>query len=597
MKSNRAWQAGIATMFAVGLAGLPAWTDPLPQAAAANPPPKPAATADKPAAKASDKNRPSVTWYLATSDHFIAYSNQSKEDTERRLKALEQFRFFVTKLLPSSADAPPERKLTVYLVDTPEWLKLVDPHDAAGVYIACREGVQAFSAEDNDAAIVRRLKLDPSLPREDHGQVVLFHEYTHHVMLRSTTANYPLWYIEGLADYLSTFTFDGKAGHVGLAPYQNNWALGQINWGQFNRVLAPDDKLSSGLATEDGADPIIFYAKAWLLTHYMMSDPVRAKALNDYFDRLHHGADPVAAFKAATGIDPGGDLTERLRAYSRGMAYMSYPMSDMPQDFHVEVSEAPEVTNSFIIESGAFQACIPKAMGEWELKELKEASDPAALNNREKTAKAAAAPAWERLKSQAADLAKDDHYRMTVARGEILYGDPKAPLDYLGSIASGNPLYSQAQYLIGRAWLAIADHAADADKTAVRAKAVPFLERAYTLDSDDGPTQFFLAKSYEGRPDFPNGNALNAAIGAAQSAPSVYDYAAYAAWLELLKGDRDDALYLLHPFAVDPHRRERAKAVAAIVDAVSHGKSAADVKAMMDEIDKPKAEMEAAKAG
>ncbi|MEI9905982.1 MAG: hypothetical protein WDN06_20310 [Asticcacaulis sp.] len=208
-------------------------------------------------------------------------------------------------------------------------LRMVDPRNAAGVYTACKEGVTAFSSQaDFDPS--KWLRRDKSLPAQDESQVILFHEYTHHVMFRHTTATFPLWYIEGYADYLSTFTYDGQWAWVGLPPSTNNNILDQVNWGGFDRVLKPDANLSSGLATVDGADPLIFYAKAWLLTHYMMNDPARMKALDAYFQRLDAGEDPVAAFSAATGISVTGDLPKRLREYAKGIPYNKLELPGMP---------------------------------------------------------------------------------------------------------------------------------------------------------------------------------------------------------------------------------------------------------------------------
>ncbi|MFT4076182.1 MAG: hypothetical protein QM647_11700 [Asticcacaulis sp.] len=546
------------------------WADPAPV------PAKPETTSD-------DKG--GLTWYKAESDHFIVYSDQSRTETERRLKALEQFRFFATKLVPATPGDLVEPKLTLYLVDNSQWLSLIDSRDVAGLYIACREGVSAFSA-NQDVSFDKNLKMDPNRPRQDLGQTVLFHEYTHHAMFRSGMSSYPLWYIEGMAEFLSTFTYDGQKGVIGDPPYADNWVLTQVNWGQWDHVLAPDERLSSGLATRDGADPVIFYAKAWLLTHYMMSDPSRAKSLQAYFEQLRKGGDPVKTFAAATGIDPLTELPKRLRSYSHALIQSGYSLPDMP-DFKVEVMPMEPTANTYMIAAASLRTCLPPARGEWILKMLKLDANATELEAKGTAAKSDGARAsWERLKAQAPELAKNEQYRMAVAYGEVLYGDPKAALVDLSSFGPNSALYAQAQYQQGRAWLALATRASGAERAEDLSRAVGLLEKAYTLSPDDGPTLYFLARAYEGRPDFPNDNAINAALGASDAMPSVYDYAAYAAWLELLKGDRDYAMNLLRPFGEDPHARDHAKSVTEIISAISQGKSAAEVKTMMDALDK-----------
>ena len=481
------------------------------------------------------------TWYRATSEHFIAYSDQSPADTTRRLKALEQFRLFAPRLLPDAPGASSDGEPTLYLLNDVDSLSYVASNEVAGLYSACREGRLLFSA---DGLLDRRPRhLDRARPLQDTGLTLLFHEYSHHLMLRGGPTPYPLWYTEGLAEYLSTFTYDGQAGHFGAPPYRDQWLLARVNWGEWDRVLAPDDKLSSGLTSTPQADPAIFYAKAWLLTHYMLSDPARARALQAYFDRLRLGEDPVAAFKTATGIDPIHDLPQRLHDYSRNLPTIDYALPASP-DTPVSITTLPATTDSYIMGSAALQTCPAPQTGRAMLKTLKSDVGP---------------------------MAGTDE-RTALAYGEILFGDPKAPIDDLTAISPGDSLYPRAQYLLGRAWLAAGD----------RGRAAAYLEKALSLSPADPPTLYFLAHADEARPGVPAERALDEALTAARAVPSVYDYAAYAARLELQDGDRERAQALLRPFTIDLRAPVHAQHVAAIATAIGQGKTATEVGAMMD---------------
>ncbi len=520
------------------------------------------------------------SWIRAESDHFVVYGDWTQADTIKRVKALEQFHYFLNIVLPPDDPDAPEPKLTIYLVRDHTLLQWVDPRNAAGLYSACKEGVVAFSSQaDFDPS--KWVHASKDVPAQDESQVILFHEYTHHVMFRHTAATYPLWYIEGYADYFSTFAYDGQWAWIGLPPNTSSNTLDQVNWGGFDRVLKPDAQLSSGLATVDGADPLIFYAKAWLLTHYMMNDPERAKMLDAYMARLDKGEDPVAAFTAATGIDVDGELPRRLHAYSKAMPYRKIELPAMP-DAAVSVTPLDATADSYQLLYGALKTCPPNAVGTLELKYLRAAGNADAIAD---LAPPKESKSWDKLvadmRARAPAVAKSREYQFALAYGEILFGNPHAPLTWLATIAKDDADYPRAQYLVGRAWLAAAGGQTGADRSISLKTASQALAIAYTANPDDAATNYFLALSLDTGDEPPSDNAVNAAVGAVDAAPSVYDYAELAAIFELRRNDRDDAIALLKPFSNDPHAPKRAERVRGALAAISQGADIEKVRAAL----------------
>ncbi|MEI9905983.1 MAG: hypothetical protein WDN06_20315 [Asticcacaulis sp.] len=185
------------------------------------------------------------------------------------------------------------------------------------------------------------------------------------------------------------------------------------------------------------------------------------------------------------------------------------------------------------------RACPPEAVGKLELKFLRAAGDAGAVD-----AVMPAKPSksedklFAEMKTRAPDVAKSTNYQYALAYGEILYGDAHAPMGWLAKVPKGDDNYVRAEYLLGRANLAIAAGQDGADRKASLNAAAQALSVAYTANPDDAATNYFLAESLDDNTGLPSDNAVNAAVNAVDAAPSVYAYAELAALLELRRNDR-----------------------------------------------------------
>jgi tetratricopeptide (TPR) repeat protein len=85
-------------------------------------------------------------------------------------------------------------------------------------------------------------------------------------------------------------------------------------------MLAVDELLQVSPASplyNEGERRSVFYAEAWTLTHYVLTErPNGGAAINEYVDALGRGVPPDAAFSAAFGLTPA-DMTAQLKQYVR----------------------------------------------------------------------------------------------------------------------------------------------------------------------------------------------------------------------------------------------------------------------------------------
>lgn len=137
-------------------------------------------------------------WRQATSSHFIVYGDTSETSLRATAERLERFdgvlRYF--HAMPAKPAGEDEaNKLTVYIVPSVGAVQRLygkGGNDVAGFYFGRASGSVAFVP-------------DKGMGDGDNGlqpQIVLFHEYAHHMLLTNYAIAYPSW-------------FAGVIGHFG----------------------------------------------------------------------------------------------------------------------------------------------------------------------------------------------------------------------------------------------------------------------------------------------------------------------------------------------------------------------------------------------
>jgi len=232
-------------------------------------------------------------WYAYTSDNFTVYSDANRGEAVEILENFEVFRRVVlaTLDLPNETES---QNLKIVMFSRPrDFDRFAPSDDVAGFFYHSVFGP--------------RMLVGPSWSGV-YTQQTLFHEYVHYLMDRHSTANYPRWYSEGLAQVLQTTEIRSSSATVGnvLSAPRSPMTLARI-------IDTEYDDMDAG-----------FYFTSWLLTHYLMidsvDDPERRRSTREYLIRYDNGEDPTEALVTSFGI-PVTEMQQQIDSYARRSRY------------------------------------------------------------------------------------------------------------------------------------------------------------------------------------------------------------------------------------------------------------------------------------
>ena len=445
-------------------------------------------------------------WRRAESPNFIVYSDGSERTLREYTAKLERFDGLMRRALGAGPQTE-IRKLPVYLVNDGRALRVAVPQLPDGI-----DGYYSSSDNDTFAILVRGRSDD-----------ILLHEYVHHFMARNGDSRNPGWLSEGFAEYFATATVSesGRAT-FGLPDPGRQYALQQNRWLPMDELLRAKGSLDIEGTTARG----MYYAQAWALTHWTLSNADRVRSLAAFQTAVSRGQDPVEAWQATFGMTQA-QLTAQLRAYAQGpLRYAELTIQPI----------APTITVS-VLSPAADAVLLPMINA--------RAPDPSSVDG----------PALLGTLRSAAGRFPDDPLALVgLAHAEKLWGDEPA-----AEAALTRALDLQGDNLDGLLLMATifeerGDIAPDqADTVSNHRTAQGFLRRALDADPTDYRVYAALARIRSGAPDYPNDNDLLTWELALQFAPQVMSVRANAAIAMMEGGRYDDAVAILAPLVNDPH--------------------------------------------
>lgn len=245
-----------------------------------------------------------AAWYKVETEKFIFYGTSPKSLQEDAIR-LERFDALLRKLL-AIPEPQNEGKLSVYVLSGQSEVRRVlgrGVKGVAGFYRANEAGVMAV------------------VPREsgDFDNIILNHEYAHHLMMHNFSSAYPAWYVEGFAEFLSTVEFKGDKANLGLQAKHRAYQL-------YLEDTVPIRTLLSATVNDVAPDQRgNFYGRAWLLTHFLTFKSERSGQLKSYLNQVSNGKSSLEAAEAAFGDLNvlNRDLQNYLRA--RTITYLGLP--------------------------------------------------------------------------------------------------------------------------------------------------------------------------------------------------------------------------------------------------------------------------------
>lgn len=512
----------------------------------------------------ADKPNGRHVWLRAESQNFIVYSDTSHGAVSTLLDQLENFDYVLRNF--SQLDSETTRpKVTLYYLSDARDLATIDkdaPEHAVGLYASCASGVTGFAVHGDFKAGDEPVQSQP----EDTAMVAVFQAYARHFFYSHFPQRTPQWYIEGYASYFSTMRFDGSDAIIGLPPaafdiYLRDLDFGrahpQLEWRDVlldNQVYQPGGIADTGLNNDyahiaarpqrevrGNADlagqartSYEYEARAWLLTHWLLSSHDNLPHLQAYLARRDAGDTPLTALKTAFRLSEGG-LATTLRDHLHDLTAGRSSLKALPVAT-VTFVDLPAAAENLLLKTAALSTCPTPVYGRQLLGDIRV---------------------------EAAKFPDNGFAQATLAKAEVMYGDPNKAVPWLQAHLKDVPQDADSQALLGQAELAIARSDPGSTQAQESAAAVQAFAEAARLDAQSAADAYGFARARIFDTGKVDDDAAGAAVLAAQLAPEVDAYAFNAALAYAYAGKRDQAIAMLKPIASDPRAGLWAKPAAA----------------------------------
>lgn len=464
-------------------------------------------------------------WRKAETKHFLVYSNGSERDLRDYAIELERIDQLMRAYF-ALAEAGDEPKLPVYIVANRRELAVVEPGlpvSVAGVYSANFRDIRAVAVHST-------------------GDEILRHEYGHHFMYRNFPGNYPAWFREGFAEFFMTATVtpDGRATVGKTSPMRFH----SLNTGRW---LPMEQVLTGRFRTEEPRQRGPFYAQAWLLMHWILTDPERRRRMDAYLGETARGVAPDAALQTHFGMD-AEQLGRTLRAYfASGLRYA--------------VTDVAAATPSITITT------LPASADEVMLLDLNARNGGPASQGPDLLTKA---------RETAGRHPGDPLAQMMLARVELHWGDPAAAEQSVQPLLDADPANAELLLLMAEVRITAGDRLDDPDeRERLYRQARGFLARAYQVAPDDNRVYQTIAHSRRFAPDYPTENDVELWRRAVAIAPQITTNRPVAAEAMLRHGLVDEAEQVIEPIANDPHGGEISERIQRILDRIAEVRASA----------------------
>ena len=144
--------------------------------------------------------------------------------------------------------------------------------------------------------------------RYNNSMQLYFHEMVHammgeqfadHNFTRYTRRHWPIWFDEGIAEYLGSFELLGRNVQV---PAVNKGKLAYLVNAMANRAFIDLPTLLKAPAERfSGPSMNIYYAESWGLLDFLLSSPATRPKVAQFFKKIKSGEDGLGAFRSCFG--------------------------------------------------------------------------------------------------------------------------------------------------------------------------------------------------------------------------------------------------------------------------------------------------------
>jgi tetratricopeptide (TPR) repeat protein len=454
-----------------------------------------------------------AAWYEASGENFVVYSENGEANARQLSEQLERYHnaMRINFRQPANKTSPSNRVTVFVLAGEKAIQKLLDKDDkyVSGFYIPRAGGSVAFVS-----------KVDTKSYELSDSERTLLHEYAHHFMFSSFAGTYPLWLIEGFAEFYATAKFD-RDGSVGLGLPALHRARELLTKPPIPLERMLDTQVYFASKT-DKYDSM--YGRSWLLFHYLTFTKNRSGQLDTFLKLMSGGTRDIDAAKQAFG--DLGTLNKEINAYLKNNKW-SYN----------------KINGS---------ALKPAPVNVRKLSDGEDAMMPFFIQNKRGSTQKTAQAILEDARRVAAGHTNDAAVLSTLAEVEFNAGNPKEALATADRAIAIEPKNMNAQLQKGYALMKMAPDMDDQDKTwaAVR-KQFSLINRMET-EHPVPLIQYYLSFRMQGKK--PNDNAIKGLEWALALSPFDRNLRWNMSAHYMAEKQYKEAIETLGPLAFDPHK-------------------------------------------
>jgi len=259
------------------------------------------------------------TWIEVRSPNFIVVTNANEHQGRRTAYQFEMIRSVFRDFFGQTGKSL-EPPITIVAAKDEKTLKALLPEfwerkgsaHPAGVYL---------NTVDTGANYIA-LQLDVSLNQEAYEPFEpVYHEYVHY-LTRRLAAHWPLWLVEGFAEFYGNIRIKDDQVFVGAPSTSHILFLQQTSLLPLDTLFEADH---SSPYYNEKSKTSIFYAESWALTHYLTMRDVQetSRRFKEFLDLLAKGVDQKEA--APQTIGDAKSLEPELRKYVRKSEFGAVP--------------------------------------------------------------------------------------------------------------------------------------------------------------------------------------------------------------------------------------------------------------------------------
>ncbi|MDG6078767.1 DUF1570 domain-containing protein [Erythrobacter litoralis] len=241
------------------------------------------------AALASVSTPALADWYEASSDHFVIYADDSEKDVREFAANLERYHSALELVTGRQVEKPsPSNRVTIFAVgNSGAMRKLTGTRTIGGFYVSRAGASRAFVQDVRN----RTGKY------ADFSTVILLHEYAHHFLISTSRYAMPRWLSEGAAEFFASVSFERDGGIMIGRPAMHR--QGDFAYSEDVDIEALFD--AELYEKTKGKRYDQFYARSWLLYHYLSFNSERKGQLTEYWRAVRDGDTSLEAARKVFG--------------------------------------------------------------------------------------------------------------------------------------------------------------------------------------------------------------------------------------------------------------------------------------------------------